>query len=265
MKHDVCSQQSLNALLGFKLHGTGPQHVLVMHDWLGDHTNYEAMLPYLDSTTFTYAFVDLRGYGLSRHLAATCTIDEIAADGFAVADHLGWNHFHLVGHSMTGMATQRMAADAPERIQSAVAVCPISAAGNRLPEEAAAFFASTCDNDDAFRRLIQFVTGGLSDGWANMKLRQNRERTVPECRSRYLRMLTTTHFVEDVQGLETPFLVIVGDKDPGLGADAMKQTFLAWHPNAELATVPNCGHYPMQECPPYFVQLVERFLSRNGR
>ncbi|WP_368041760.1 alpha/beta fold hydrolase [Burkholderia lata] len=25
-------------------------------------------------------------------------------------------------------------------------------------------------------------------------------------------------------------------------------------------TIPNCGHYPMQECPPYFAMIVEDFL-----
>ncbi|KMW46849.1 alpha/beta hydrolase [Ralstonia insidiosa] len=265
MHRNLLPPQPSNTHLGFTLHGSGPEHVLVMHDWLGDHTNYDAILPYLDSTAFTYAFVDLRGYGLSMHLAGAVTINEIATDSFAVADHLGWRQFHLVGHSMTGMATQRMAADAPERIQSAVAICPISAAGNPLPEAAAAFFASTCDNDAAFCRLIQFVTGGLSDGWAKAKLRQNRACTAPEYRPRYLHMLTTTRFVEDVQGLETPFLIIVGSNDPGLDETAMKQTFLAWHPNAELVTLSQCGHYPMQECPPHFVQVVERFLLRHTR
>lgn len=77
-------------------------------------------------------------------------------------------------------------------------------------------------------------------------------------------MLMTTNFVEDVRGLETPYLVIVGEKDPGLGAEAMKRTFLVWHPNTELVAIPNCGHYPMQECPPHFALLVENFLMSNA-
>jgi len=250
--------------LGFTQFGTGPEPVLVLHDWLGDHTNYDAVLPYLDGNAFTYAFVDLRGYGRSKHLTGDYSIDEIARDCLGVADALGWARFHVLGHSMTGMATQRIAANVPERIKSAVAVCPISAAGNRLPPEAAAFFAATCENDDAFRRLVKFVTGGLSDVWADRKLHQNREGVASACRARYLDMMTTVNFVDDVKGLETPFLVIVGEKDPGLGVEAMQATFLAWHPNAQLASIPNCGHYPMQECPPYFALLVENFLRQHA-
>ncbi|WP_256250007.1 alpha/beta fold hydrolase [Burkholderia ubonensis] len=56
----------------------------------------------------------------------------------------------------------------------------------------------------------------------------------------------------------------VGDKDPGLDSEAMQHTFLAWHPNAELHVISNCGHYPMQECPPYFATVIEHFLKRKA-
>nr|WKF60247.1 Dihydrolipoyllysine-residue acetyltransferase component of acetoin cleaving system [Paraburkholderia busanensis] len=256
--------ENFTANLGYVQHGTGPENVLVMHDWLGDHTNYEAMRPYLDGTAFTYVFVDLRGYGKSFHLRGTYTIEEISRDCLALADTLGWHRFHLIGHSMTGMATQRIAADACARIKSAVAICPVSAAGNRLDEASLAFFASVAENDDAFRRLLKFVTGGLSDRWAEVKLRQHRANVSAECRSGYLTMLTTTNFVDEVRGLQTPYLVVVGDKDPGLDEAAMQQTFMAWHPHAELLKIPNCGHYPMQECPPYLATVIENFLRRHA-
>lgn len=259
-----CPDRSSTADLGYVRYGTGPECVLVMHDWLGDHTSYDCLMPYLDGTAFTYVFADLRGYGKSIELTGRYTVEEIAADCLALADRLGWQRFHVMGHSMTGMATQRIAADAPSRIKSAIAVCPVSAAGNQLTDEALAFFASTGENDDAFRQLIKFVTGGLSDQWANVKLRQNRRTVASGCRSGYLAMLTKTHFVDDIRGLETPFLILVGEKDPGLGEDAMRTTFLAWHPNAELQQIPNCGHYPMQECPPYFAGVIENFLRSKA-
>src|ERR1700757_1697928 len=49
--------------LGVTLLGQGSEHVVVLHDWNGDHTNYDSILDYLDGASFTYAFVDLRGYG----------------------------------------------------------------------------------------------------------------------------------------------------------------------------------------------------------
>ncbi len=248
------------------IHGAGPKRVLVMHDWNGDRRNYDPALPYLDGTTFTYAFVDLRGYGGSKHIAGEHSVAEIAADCLAVADALGWDQFHVVGHSMTGMATQRLALDAPGRILSAVAVCPVSAAGMAMDEQTRAFFQSTTTDQEAFRALITMVSGPLSGGWADAKLRWNRQVASPEVRVEYLAMFAETNFAESVQGLETPFLVMVGEHDAeGLDAAAMEKTYLAWHPNAELTVVPNCGHYPMQECPPYFVSSLESFLGKQAR
>ena len=157
-------QAPIPARPGYVRHGNGPERVTVLHDWLGDHRNYDAVLPYLDGSAFTYVFADLRGYGESIALTGACSVEEIAADCLALADRLGWPRFHLIGHSMTGMAVQRIAADAPARIQRAVAVCPVSAAGNRLDADAKAFFASTAENDDALRRLFRYVSGGCLRG-----------------------------------------------------------------------------------------------------
>jgi len=213
-----------SAAIGYTQVGNGAEHVLVLHDWNGDHTNYDPIVPYLDASTFTYVFADVRGYGKSRDIAGAYTVDEISADCLALADRLGWKHFHVIGHSMTGMATQRIAADAPARIKSAIAVCPMSAAGSQAPDEAVKFFASTTADDDAFRRLIRFVSHGLSDQWVEAKLRQSRATVNPDCRAAYLAMFSRSSFVEDVRGLATPFLVIVGDKDPGIDEAAIAAT-----------------------------------------
>lgn len=252
-----------NAEIGHVLVGSGREPVLVLHDWNGDHTTYDAVIPYLDTETFAYAFADLRGYGFSRDVGGVYTIDEIARDCLRLADRLAWARFHVIGHSMTGMATQRLAADAPSRIKSAIAVCPMSAEGSPANSEALAFFQSTTTSEENFRRLIKFVTGGLSDGFASAKWQQFVRTVNPACRDGYLAMFSKTNFVEEVRGLKTPFLVVIGDKDPGLDETAIKKTFLAWHPNAELRVIRNSGHYPMQECPPSFALVVEDYLRRQ--
>ena len=250
--------------ISYTQHGSGPERVLVMHDWNGDHTTYDPTIPYLDGSAFTYAFVDLRGYGKSREMTGEYTVTEVARDCLEVVDELGWQRFHVIGHSMTGMATQRIALDAPSRVKSAIAVCAVSAAGMPMDDETWGFFSSTTENDDAFRELIKVVTGELSDQWGDAKLRQNRETTAPECRLGYLTMFSKTNFADEVRGLETPYLVVIGENDTeGLDEAGMKDTFLAWHPNAELVLIPNCGHYPMQETPPFFATVIESFLRKQ--
>jgi pimeloyl-ACP methyl ester carboxylesterase len=250
--------------LGFSTLGRGTEAVLVLHDWLGDSRNYDAVRPWLDGDTFTYVFADLRGYGASRDLAAACSVKEIAADCLTLADHLGWPQFHLIGHSMTGMVTERLAVDVPLRLKSAVAVCPVSASGNKLAPDAKAFFASALSDAAAFRRLVGFVSAGLGAGWAEAKLKQNRSSVAPDMALRYLDMLTSTDFAAEVRATTTPILVLIGEHDPGLDEAAMQRSYLARHQNAELAVVRNSGHYPMQECPPCFAGLIETFLRKHA-
>lgn len=254
----------MSGMLSFELHGTGKAHVLALHDWHGDRTNYDAVRPYLNTDEFTYAFVDLRGYGGSRALPGRFTLDECASDCVRVMDHLGWQRLHVIGHSMSGMLAQRLMVDAEARIASAVVVCPTSAAGLQVDAATYEFFASTTHDDERFRKLVRYMSGGLSGGWEAFKLRQSRSRVNPACRRSYLDMMVQNRFVNDVQGKPLPLLVMIGEYDPGLDEAEMKRTYLRWHPNAQLVRLTGCGHYPMQECPPRFVTVVEDFLRQQS-
>jgi pimeloyl-ACP methyl ester carboxylesterase len=53
---------------------------------------------------------------LKRNVAYT--LDDMATDAFALADHLGVDRFHLAGTSMGGMIAQTMALRSPERVRS---------------------------------------------------------------------------------------------------------------------------------------------------
>ena len=67
-------------LLGHKIVGSGKKHILVLHELMGDHTNFDPILPYIDTTNFTYIFTDHRGYGLSKNISGEYTCEEAAND-----------------------------------------------------------------------------------------------------------------------------------------------------------------------------------------
>jgi len=75
--------------LGFTTYGYGPLRVLVLHDWFCDHSNWDAMLPYLTPDGFTYVFGDLRGYGASREIEGAKHLAKRARIGNADAGCCG--------------------------------------------------------------------------------------------------------------------------------------------------------------------------------
>jgi len=254
-----------NETIGHEVVGSGSERVIVLEGWFGDYTVFDPMLPFLDGDAFTYAFVDYRGYGKSIKMQGEHTMAEISADVIALADRLDWDRFHVVGHSMGGMAVQRVALDAPGRVKSITALTPVPASGVPLDADGEALFSGAPDSDDNRRMILDFTTGGrLSGQWLDWRVRCSRESTTRDAFADYLTAWTKTDFSDEVKGLDVPTLVVVGEHDGALNADVMKQTYMEWLPNARLEVLPNAGHYPMQESPVWLATVIEKFLREQA-
>lgn len=253
-------------LIAFEKFGSGPEKVLVLHDWLGDRSNYDPIRPYLDIDQFTYVFADLRGYGGSKDLVGVFTLDEAAKDALAVADNLGWQTFHIIGHSMTGMVVQRIAAYAPARIKSVVATTPVSAAGMQVDEKTFRFFKAVVTERKAASQAIGLLTGNrLSPSWTAFKVDRAMSTSTAEARLAYLEMFDKEDFSSDVQDLAVPILALLGENDlPPFQRDAITASFGAWYPNLSIVVAPNAGHYPMQETPAFYATTIEAHMKQIG-
>lgn len=251
--------------IGHCIFGQGRERVLIMHDWFCDTSSYDAMRPYLDPKTFTYAFMDLRGYGKSKSIQGECTAEEAAQDAIALADSLKWDQFHVVGHSMTGMVAQLIAVMAPDRVKSVTAITPVPACGSPAPEEVMGFLEdAAATNDESAQQIVGFMTGGRhTKPFIDHKVSRWRETSVSQARVAYLHMFTQTDFSDKAKGLQTPFLVLVGAHDAeGHSAAVMEQTFCQYYPNVDLVTIQNAGHYPMQETPVFLAGTMETFMKK---
>jgi len=62
-----------------------------------------------------------------------------------------------------------------------------------------------------------------------------------------------------------PVKVIVGAHDAALTVEAMRASYLAWFPNAELEVMENAGHYPMNETPVALATTIEAFLRKDAK
>jgi pimeloyl-ACP methyl ester carboxylesterase len=265
----VASQST--PILGRSHYGNGREKVLVFHDWMGDSANYEPLIPYLDPSTYTYVFADVRGYGKSRHLTGDYSVDEVAADAFRLADELNWQRFHLIGHSMTGMVAQRMALDdwtsGAKRLKRVVAITPVSADGYPADEGTKKFLWDLIHERNLSEQGFSMLTGQrLSTTWGRVKTNRHFQTSSEEALKGFYRMWLESDFSQDVRKARvgTPFLVIGGRQDlPGFQEEHLRKTFGAWYANLQFAFITDAGHYPMHETPVYLASLIEQFLDAD--
>ncbi|MCA6091364.1 alpha/beta hydrolase [Streptomyces sp. SCA3-4] len=241
--------------------GTGAHKVLVLHDWFGTSAAWGQFLDHLDPDAFGYAFLDYRGYGDRRDVAGEFTLAEIAADALALADHLGWDTFSVVGHSMGGKAAQRILAEAPRRVRKLVGVTPVPASAYPLEGDAYDLFHGAAQSPANRRAILDMVTGHRACGrWLDAMTARSVAVSRPEAFASYLAEWTTQDFAAKVAGSSLSVKVFVGEHDLALTAEAMRGTWLAHYPQAELEVMANSGHYPMYEIPVAFATALEAFL-----
>ncbi len=263
---------SQRPVLGHSVFGQGPDKVLVFHDWMGDAANYEPLIPYLDPIAHTYVFADLRGYGLSRHLTGEYSAAETAADGFYLADQLGWKWFHVVGHSMTGMVVQRMAVDdwksGTNRLKSVNAITPVSADGYPADEGTKQFLWGLIHQREMSEMGFAMLTGQrLLPAWGRNKTTRHFQTSTEEAVKGYYKMWLQTDFSEDARQAKvgTPLQVIGGRQDlPGFQEEHLRKTFGAWYPEVSFEFITDAGHYPMHETPVYLATLIEKFIDAHA-
>lgn len=255
-----------SGLLGHLRHGSGPETVVVLHEWMGDHRNYQPMLPYLSPAACSWVFADLRGYGLSRAIAGAFTLDEAIGDVTRLMDGLGVGRFHVVGHSMTGMLAPALARRLGDRVAGVVAIAPVPVSGFRADAAALAGMTALIDDDDALRAAIDLRTAGrYGGGWIEAKLAMTRAATTRAAMAGYLRMFTGTDVSAEVAGLATPVTVILGAHDlPCYREEAIRPLFAPWYPRLEIAVSREAGHYPMLETPVLLAALIERAVLTPG-
>ncbi|WEV28075.1 alpha/beta hydrolase [Streptomyces sp. 71268] len=245
--------------------GEGPHRVVAVHGWFADRSAYTALLPHLDRQAFTYVLPDLRGYGKARGVPGEYTTSEAGHDLLALVDHLGWERFSVLGHSMGAAVAQRLLAAAPHRVRRLVGVSPVPASGVPMAGEQWELFASAAERPDSRRAIIDLTTGNRHpDAWLDLMVRHSVEHIDPEALRAWLDSWAREDFHEQIEGLPLPVRVVVGGHDPALSARVMGETWLRWYPAAELVELPAAGHYAADEAPLELVRVVEDFLAPDA-
>ncbi len=117
--HDDCK-------LYYEVRGSGRPLLFIN----GSGSTIEAVSLLVDyfAKSFTVAIHDQRGLGKSSIPKGPYSMAQYSADAIALADHLGWNSFNVLGISFGGMVAQELATTYPERV-SRMALCCTSSGG----------------------------------------------------------------------------------------------------------------------------------------
>ena len=250
--------------VGFEMFGHGPQKLLALHGWFGGETSWRRFAESLDPTETSLAAMAYRGYGASSHLAGDYSLDEISKDALDLADELGWAQFNLIGHSMGGLAIQAVLARAPARVRSMIAVAPVPASGVSFEAKTFDFFRDAAHSAQVRSAIVDQSTGGrLTQTWIKRIAEHPQAALRNGSFARYLECWVTSDISSDIAGKPLPVQVVIGAHDKAINAEFMQATYLNSYPNAQLSTITEAGHYPMEETPALLAALVEQFLRRQ--
>lgn len=120
--HEFSASIAMGELRGLRGGTPGAPRVIALHGWLDNAASFlplAACLPELE-----LVIPDLPGHGHSVHLGpgAEYTSGVAVNAVLDLADALGWEHFHLLGHSMGAGIASLLAASSPQRVHRLVAI-----------------------------------------------------------------------------------------------------------------------------------------------
>ncbi|MGV9352166.1 alpha/beta fold hydrolase [Streptomyces misionensis] len=273
---------------GLRLHavtgGDGPA-LLLIGGWPQTWYAWREVMPAL-ARRHTVVAVDSRGAGLSDKPDDGYDAGTLAADLVALMAALGHDRFDVVGHDIGTWTGYALAADHPERVGRLAIVEALIPGLTASPP----FFGPAAVN----LKLWQFGFNRLTD--LNEELVRGRERlffgwqfatkaatrtAIPEyavdvyvdaitmdpralrASFAYYRALDETIAQNEQRGksrLTLPVLAVGGALWSGAGA---AQTMRLVADDVTEVVLDDCGHYPAEEQPARFVEVLEDFLVVN--
>ncbi len=189
--------------LGHKILGTGKTKIVILHELMGDHNNYEAILPYLDKANFTYIFVDLRGYGLSKNICGEYSCEEAANDVKNLIAILKLDTVNLLAHSMSTMIAQKVALIDESHISQLILV---KSSQEKL-------LSDLRHNDGNIEEIVKSASKRHNESWRKNRIDMAYNASVLDARVGYMKMYLTTNFLDEVPNIKAPIKIIVGKYD----------------------------------------------------
>lgn len=245
--------------LSYRVLGEGPLDVILVHGWMVSGAVYNDLLATLGTEGLRLIIPDLRGTGASGRPDKGYTIEQYASDVISVADAVGARSFVIVGHSMGGQIAQWIAASHPDRVRGAVLLCAVPASGAPLPDAVRALFRSSGGDRVKQSGILDNVCKELAPA-AKERLLDDAASIPATCIEQAFDAWSQAAFTDKVRAIKAPTLV-VGDDDPALPVEFLKQAIVSVIPGAGFAYLPGPGHYIQVERPRETAALLRAFFT----
>ena len=227
----------------YEVAGEGDPVVLV-HGLSGSTRWWDRNVPALARHHRVY-LVNLPGFGAFRRRAQRFVLAEATSWLLAWMEAVGLRSAHLVGHSMGGYLSLKLAARRPEAVRKLVLVDPAGMPSGRTtlghlgPLLLAARYARPTF-------LPVLVRDALYAG--------------PFTVWRTARDLLAEDVRDDLRRVGMPTLLVWGDRDP-LIPPSIGEVMRAEVPDSRLLVIEGAGHNPMFDCPEDFNAALLAFLA----
>ena len=268
--------------IAWERRGAGPRTLLVPSaSWLA--ADLDGLLP-----GATLVFHDLRGRGRSSAILdeTLLGLSQDLADVEALRGYLGLESMSILGWSYHGLLAARYALEHPGRVERLVLVGP---SGPRLSPWFGQFLNNLARSLDleSLREIDALRRTGARDkdpaGWcravhgaffhsyvadASVLARMRSDpcvepnldaERVNDQGRKVIEKLGDYDWIAEFSGLETPTLILHGEKDPvPIGGS---EDWVRALPRAELVRLAGVGHMPWLEAPERFFPVIRRFLE----
>ncbi len=252
--------------------GEGPC-LLLVHGFGGAKEDFADHLDALAQTNRVATF-DHRGHGESDKPDSldSYSLERLRLDTIAVADALGFDTFVLLGHSLGGMVTRRIATDYPSRVTAHIFMDtshgPIPGVDPSLLDLGATIAID--EGKDALKAALDAL-GSPLDNPAFDRLIAERpgfqeyvdKKWTDLSHIMWAALARAIAFQEDdldvLRGLACPVLVIVGELDKPFRAPSA--TIADAVADSRLAVIEAAGHSPQFENPEEWYVAMAKFLA----
>jgi len=204
--------------LGVDSLGSG-EAVMLVHGLGFSRQRWHPHMEWLGARGYRVICPDLRGFGDSEN-TAPYTMTDLANDLDVVRHELGLESFHLVGHSMGGMAVQEYAVNHPNRLKSLTLLSTHSHSGRRaglfaqaMAQLSASGYSAIANSPDLLKDVESSIGQILPLNDSIWRMLEKLTSTPDPARSRAWEAVATFSVKDELHQISCPTLIMHGASD----------------------------------------------------